>query len=103
MDPDLWKTDRYLDFLEARKLLLARAPPTGFSKGCSTRPETGTPTAILDLAWPDGLQEGLSGPVTLLLDEGQDTLRAASAAGYRYFQSVESFRRYVREEIRPGV
>lgn len=29
--------------------------------------------AILDLAWPDGLQEGLSRPVTVLLDEGKDS------------------------------
>lgn len=36
-------------------------------------PETGDATAILDLAWPDGLQEGLSRPVTVLLDEGKDS------------------------------
>jgi len=28
---------------------------------------------------------------------------AANTAGYRYFQSVEEFQRYVTEEIRPGV
>lgn len=66
-------------------------------------PETSSPTAILDLAWPEGIQEGLSRPVTVLLDEGKETLAAANAAGYRYFQSAEEFRRYVAEEIRPGV
>jgi hypothetical protein len=66
-------------------------------------PETGDATAILDLAWPDGLQEGLSRPVTVLLDEDKETLAAANTAGYRYFQSVEEFQRYVTEEIRPGV
>jgi len=39
----------------------------------------------------------------VLLDEGKETLAAANAAGYRYFQSVEELQRYVTEEIRPGV
>lgn len=163
MDPALWRIDRYLDFLEARKVLLARAAnqlleellhgeplpevPTGEApvsvavEAPETTPvpggveseeeeaalmalsdwvaaqglpegqflyeiqdkESGEPTAILDLAWPDGLQEGLSQPVTVLLDEGKDTLAAANSAGYRYFQSSEEFRRYVADEIRPGL
>lgn len=41
--------------------------------------------------------------MTVLLDEGKETLAAANAAGYRYFQSVEAFQRYGAEEIRPGV
>jgi len=32
-------------------------------------PETGVQRAVLDLAWPNGLQEGLSQPVALLLNE----------------------------------
>ena len=40
--------------------------------------------AILDLAWPQGLQEGYSEPAVLLLDEGEDTEQAANRAGYRY-------------------
>lgn len=167
MDRDLWKIDRYLDFIEARKVLLARAAnqllngllhnvplpeiPTGEAPedleilavaereepvqlpgGVETEeeeetlmrlndwvrslglpegqflfeiqdPETEDPTAILDLAWPEGLQEGFSQSVTVLLDEGKETLAAANAAGYRYFQRAEAFRRYVAEEIRPGV
>ena len=54
---------------------------------------------MLDLAWPDGLQEGLSQPVALLIDEGQETEEAANRAGYRYFTDAESFRAYVRKEI----
>lgn len=62
-------------------------------------PETGEPLALLDLAWPNGLQEGYSQPVALLLDEGRKTLEQASRAGYRFFTDVEGFREYVEREI----
>jgi hypothetical protein len=62
-------------------------------------PTTGEPTAILDLAWPEGVQRGLSQPVALLLNESPETLAAASAAGLRYFVSVEAFKRYVEKEV----
>jgi hypothetical protein len=55
--------------------------------------------AVLDLACPDGLQEGLSRPVALLIDEGQETEEAANRAGYLFFTDAESFRAYVRKEI----
>jgi hypothetical protein len=64
-----------------------------------THPDTGEDLAILDLAWPNGLQEGYSQPVTLLLDEGDDTIKAANNAGFRYFTNVEQFKTYVRHEI----
>lgn len=57
------------------------------------------PIAVLDLAWPNGLQEGLSQPVALLLDEPRETLTAAQQAGFRYFTEVENLRRYVEHEI----
>ncbi|MCK4376302.1 MAG: hypothetical protein KAX19_13275, partial [Candidatus Brocadiae bacterium] len=62
-------------------------------------PESGEPIAILDLAWPDGLQEGLSQPVALLIDEGRETEEAANRAGYRYFSDAGTFRSYVEAEI----
>ena len=61
--------------------------------------KTGEPVAVLDLAWPHGLQPGLSEPVAVLLDEGAETLAAANAAGFRYFTSIESFQNYVSAEI----
>jgi len=61
--------------------------------------ETGEVTAILDLAWPDGLQEGLSQPVAVLIDEGVEVEEAANQAGYRFFSAINAFRRYVREEV----
>src|SRR5690606_22066961 len=121
MDPDLWRTDRFLDFLMARQELLANAAndflnsllagdapsatpmlpevsetvvvhggivdeveeellletnfwvmeqglPEGellYEVACE---ETGEVTAILDLAWPEGIQTGYSEPVALLIN-----------------------------------
>jgi hypothetical protein len=62
-------------------------------------PETGNLLAILDLAWPKGLQEELSPPVALLIDEDQTTEEAANRAGYRFFTSISAFRDYVEREI----
>lgn len=62
-------------------------------------PETGEPLAILDLAWPHGLQERYSEPVAMLVDEGKDTEEAANRARYRYFTNVSEFQTYVRREI----
>lgn len=62
-------------------------------------PETGEPLAILDLTWPQGLQEGYSEPVAILIDEGKDTEEVANQAGFRYFMNVEEFQTYVRREI----
>ena len=61
--------------------------------------ETGEPVAVFDLAWEKGLQEGLSQPVALLLNEPPEILALANAHGFRYFTDVESFKRYVNEEI----
>jgi hypothetical protein len=64
-----------------------------------TELETGEQIAVLDLAWPNGLQEGLSQPVALLINEGQSTKDAASNSGFRYFTNVDEFKDYVRREI----
>ena len=65
-------------------------------------PQTGHPYGVLDLAWPDGLQAGLSVPVALLVDEPAETEAAANRAGYRYFTDVDSFRSYIDQEIVNG-
>ncbi|WP_238297361.1 hypothetical protein, partial [Methylobacterium soli] len=153
IDPLLWRTDRYLDFLEARKTLLAAEANTRFAdllhgdtrwlaSRISTIPlttalivggvtseaeeleletlnewvadrglprgqvsfdyadnETGAQKAVFDLAWPDGLQPGLTGPVAVLLNETSDVLQIASAAGFRCFTTGAEFRGYVEKEI----
>lgn len=62
-------------------------------------PDTGEQKAILDLAWPQGLQEELSQPVAVLLNEGPEIIALASQAGYRVFTVAAAFRKYVEEEI----
>lgn len=153
IDPELWTIDRYPQFLEARKTLLAEEANRRFAEllhgdtdwlsGPSVVPagadqrlaggitsdeeeaelealnswvaeqglprgelafdyadaETGEQRAVLDLAWPDGLQAGLSEPVAVLLNEGAEVLSLASGAGFRCFTAVADFRRYVEAEI----
>jgi len=62
-------------------------------------PKTGEPLAVLDIAWPNGLQEGLSQPVALLLDEEKETENAVNGMGFRYFNTLESFKDYIIREI----
>ena len=161
MDPDLWKIENYLAFLEARKKLLAQAtngfldelahgavehdeedsvggaevdvgnsavdvpaPPGGVESEEEEQAllalddwvenvglprgtylyevvdaATGSPVALFDLAWPSGLQEGLSHPVAVLLNEAKATLDAANAQGFRYFTDIEDFKQYVQDEV----
>ncbi len=151
-DPALWKIDRYLDFLEARKALLAAEANRRFEEllhgdtrwmgtaapvveaeaptmgGITSEveeaeleslndwvegqglprgqigfdyadPATGAQKALFDLAWPEGLQAGLSAPVAVLLNESADILALASGAGFRCFTSSADFRTYVETEI----
>ncbi|MBZ0144806.1 MAG: DUF262 domain-containing protein [Rhodocyclaceae bacterium] len=151
-DPALWKMNRFRDFLEARKELLAAelnrrmeellhgdvrwlegpasAAPSvavlggGISSeeeelelealnawveaqglprgvlGCDfADEESGQQRAVFDLAWPQGIQEGLSQPVAVLLNEDAATLTFASQAGFRCFTDGASFRRYVKAEV----
>jgi len=61
--------------------------------------ETGEQKAVFDLAWPNGIQEELSQPVAILLDETKEIFALASTAGYRTFSSVCDFQKYVQREI----
>lgn len=61
--------------------------------------ETGELIASIDLAWPNGLQEGLTPPVAILIDEGEDLENILNRAGYRYFTNMDEFRTYVKHEI----
>ena len=151
MNPELWKLEKYSEFLkERRKLLSAAANCFLESLASGTVPEhpavigaleqaeplggivsseeeqvlldtnvwvteqglsegefgyelvdesSGQLRATLDLAWPDGIQEGYSLPVVLLIDESPEVERLVNQAGYRSFTSPEDFRAYVRSEI----
>lgn len=154
IDRDLWRLDRFGDFLAARQALLAAAanqfldqllhgelPEPEVSGDITTRafeaPRMGVapvgdeedqildclawveeqrlpepevmyellgeastePLAIIDIGWPRGLQPGLSQPVAVLLNEPPEVGRVVNEAGYRFFSSVEDFKRYVLAEV----
>ena len=146
MDHALWKTERYPDFLDARRVLLAaeanrrfeellhgetptptapvqapvggiaseaeeleleglnnwvaeRGLPPGHMAFDYADPETGVQRAVFDLAWEDGIQPGLTGPVAVLLNESAEVLSLASAAGFRCFTATTEFQSYVETEI----
>ena len=61
--------------------------------------ESGRQKAVFDLAWPSGLQEGLSESVAVLINEGSDVLYVASQAGFRCFTGIDEFKNYVKAEI----
>lgn len=61
--------------------------------------ETGEQRAVFDLAWPNGIQEELSQPVAVLLNETSDVIAIASQAGFRCFQTVAELKRYVETDI----
>jgi hypothetical protein len=60
---------------------------------------TGEQRGVFDLAWPNGLQEGLSGPVAVLLNEGVEVLALASSAGFRCFSAIPAFKDYVLNDV----
>jgi hypothetical protein len=152
MDRNLWKTENYPAFLEARRELLANAAndflesllggevieervttpvmerPVTIMGGIQGEeeeqllqqcnrwiveqglpegevmyelldPQSEEPVAILDLAWPNGLQEGLSQPVALLIDEPTEVEEAVNRAGFLFFTDVDSLHEYVNREI----
>ena len=140
MDQDLWSIDRYLDFLTARRELLAAAlnaflteldaghvpdatlAPVAIASNGGAKDEAEViadlqgwltenlfhpgkvdveipasgdhASAVLDIAWPSGVQPELTEPVALLIDEPVEVWNAATAYGYRIFISGEAFRDY---------
>lgn len=57
--------------------------------------EDGKSVAIIDLAWPSGIQSGLSEPVALLLNESAETQAFVSKNGYRYYTDVDELKAYI--------
>jgi hypothetical protein len=60
---------------------------------------SGEQKAVFDLVWPNGIQEELSQPVAVLLNEAAETLALAHSAGFRCFTGARDFEEYVRREI----
>lgn len=84
---------RCMDWMEEKGL------PIGELEHELVNEETKEAIAVLDLAWPLGIQEGRSQPVALLIDEVDLTIQIAQLHGYRCFVQFEHFRDYVQEEI----
>lgn len=62
-------------------------------------PDTGEQKAVFDLAWPNGVQEELSQPVAVLLNESSEIIAVASQAGFRCFTTIGDFQEYLRREV----
>lgn len=65
--------------------------------------ETGEQKAIIDLAWPHGIQVELSQPVALLINETSETIALISQEGYRCFTKHDDLKNYIRTEILGGL
>ena len=61
--------------------------------------ESGEAVAILDLAWPAGVQSGYSEPVALLLNEPGEVIKAASKDGNKVFTDPEAFRIHIKTHV----
>lgn len=55
--------------------------------------------AIIDLAWQQGIQTGLSKPVALILNEDKEIEDVLNKAGYLFFTNAENFKEYVKSDI----
>lgn len=64
-----------------------------------TDPSTREVKAIFDMVWPNGIQEGLTMPVAVLLDETAEVHALANEAGLRLFTSVDEFKKYVKNDL----
>lgn len=61
--------------------------------------KTGDQKAVFDLAWSDGVQEGLGQSVAILLNEDAGAIAMANEAGFRCFTSIEAFKRHLSGEV----
>lgn len=78
-----------------------RGLPEG-EKGYELATPDGTLLANIDLAWPNGVQQYLTQPVALILNEGEEVESLLNEHGYRYFTSSDHFRRYVEDVLMAG-
>ena len=92
-------SSEYQQINQFNQWVLQQQLPSGELGYSITNPATNEVLAVLDLAWPFGLQAGYSQPVTLLLDEDESVEAIANRAGFRFFTDINSFQAYVRSEI----
>ena len=85
--------------LDANIWVIDRGLPEGELSYELVDQDTGNLMAILDLAWPDGVQQGYSQPVALLIDEDAELEAVASQAGFALYTDVPSLKRYVEQVV----
>jgi hypothetical protein len=56
-------------------------------------------TAIIDLAWPEGIQTGLSKPVAFILNEEKELEEILNKAGFTFYTNSEDLKNYITNEI----
>ena len=61
----------------------------------------GTPI-IIDVAWPDGLQEGFTEPVALMINEEHGDVYRVNAVGYRVFTRADDLKDFVCSKYGAG-
>ena len=87
------------DLIGLNKWMLEKGLPEGVMAYDYSEPQTGKQLAVFDLVWPTGVQEELSQPVAVLLNEGNEMIALASQAGFRCFTTLAGFQEYVTDEI----
>ncbi len=95
----IMSADEEKQLIDLRFWLIDKDLPEGVLSFELINPDSGELSAILDLAWPEGIQTGLSEPVAVLLNEEIRTFEAANRFGYRCFSDVQSFKEYVAKDI----
>lgn len=61
--------------------------------------DTGNLLATLDLAWPRGIQEGMTRQAALLIDESEETRNIAEDQDYKCFTNLPDLQQHVQREI----
>ena len=95
--------DEEAELEELNEWVADRGLPRGVMAFDYAHLATGEQLAVFDLAWPGGVQAGLSPPAAVLLNEGGETLAIAAKAGYLCFTRKEDFRNYIKNEVSPAV
>ncbi len=91
--------DEEAELLDINNWMETRGLPAGVLSHEHVDPESGQQVALFDLAWPEGVQPGLTQPAAVLLNEPPSIWEIASRAGYRCFTTADDFREYVSREI----
>jgi hypothetical protein len=80
----------------------ASGPSRGYVAWNLPAPDSGCQPAVLDLAWPSGLQKKLSQPEAVLPNGELPTLGIAGTAGSRCLAGSNAFKSHFRHDVLAG-